>query len=98
MVERFEEEMNLAEDRVCLFVFTSEIPPTFDNSIVIAVDFKMPARISKPGDCSDEELETDCFSPTDVLGTIQMLPTRDEMPGSPSIFDGDGNAEARACI
>ena len=44
------ERMDSPEDSIGGFVFTSEIPPAFNHSFVVAVDFKMSASMSKPGD------------------------------------------------
>jgi hypothetical protein len=98
VIELFEEGVYSTEDEVGGLVFASEVPPSLDDSFVITVYLKTSARASKPGDCTDEKFETDGLGPTDVTGTVQVLPTGDESPGSPSVFDGDGNPEARACI
>lgn len=98
MVELLKEGMNSSKDEVCGLVLASEIPPSLDDSFVIAVDFKASARASKPGDCPDEELKPDGFCSTNVASSVQGLPARDKPPGSPSVADSDGNADARTCI
>ena len=97
-VKLLKERMDSPENSIGGFVFTSEIPPAFDHSFVVAVDFKMSASMTKPGDRSDEKLEADSFSPANVPLTVERVPSWDETPCSPSIPDGDGNADARTCI
>ena len=98
MVELIEEGKKSTEDEVCGSIFASKVPPAFNDSFVIAVSLKVSARASNPGDSPDEELETYGFSPSDVSRSVECLPAWDEMPCSPSVLDGDGNAEARTCI
>ena len=98
MVELLEEGMNPAENEVCGLVFASEVPPSLNDPFVISVYFKASARASKPGDCPNEELETNGLCPSNVSSSIKGLPAGDETPGSPFTTDGDGNADARACI
>jgi hypothetical protein len=98
VVVLFEEGVNAFENIVSSSVLASEIPPTFDNSLVIAVGLMVSSSVTKPRDRSNEELEADDFSPSDVSSSIQRLPTGDKAPSSPSPLDGDGNADARTCI
>jgi hypothetical protein len=98
VIKLLEEGMDSTEDLVSRSVFAPKIPPAFDDSFVIAVYLKVSARAFKPADRPDEEFKADGFSPADVSESVERLPTRNEAPGSPSTLDGDGNAEARACI
>jgi hypothetical protein len=98
VVELIEEGKDPLKDVVCGSIFTPKIPPAFDNSFVVAVYLKVSARTSNPWDCPDEEFKANGLGPSDVSMSVQSLPTWDEAPGSPSVLDGDGNPEARACI
>jgi hypothetical protein len=98
MIESLEEAVDATKNLVCGSIFASKVPPSFDDSLVIAVDLKVSANKSRPRDRFDEKLETDSFRPSDVSCSVQSLPSRDESPGSPSVLDGDGNPETRACI
>jgi hypothetical protein len=98
VVELLKKGMDPSENEVRGLVLTSEVPPTLDDALVIAVDLKASDSASNPGDRLDEEFKTDGLGPTDVSSPVQSLPSGDETPGSPSVSDGDGNAEARACI
>ena len=44
-VELFKEKVDSPENSIGGLVFTSEIPPGFHNSFVVAVDFKIPASM-----------------------------------------------------
>ena len=94
MVELLEEGMDTAEDEVGGLVLAPEIPPTLDDSFVVAENFKASASASNPGDRLDEELKTECLCPADVSEPIKRLPTGDETPGSPFLTDNDGNPDA----
>ena len=50
MVELLKEGMNPSEDMVRRLVFASEVPPSFDNSLVVPEDLKVTANARKPGD------------------------------------------------
>ena len=67
----FKEGVDSAEYSICGWIFASEVPPAFDDPLVITVDLKVPANISKPNDRPDEKLEAESFCPTNVSLSIQ---------------------------
>ena len=94
VIELLKEGKDLVKYLVCGSIPAPEIPPTFNNSLVVTVDPKVSARASNPGDHPNEEFKANGFCPSNVSGTISLFPTQDEAPSSPSVLDGDGNAEA----
>ena len=38
--------VNVAEDKVCLFVSALTLPPSFNHSLVVSVDFEVSATVA----------------------------------------------------
>ena len=88
-----------SENLVDLTVVAPIVLPTFDHSVVVAMDEEVGVMLTLWDKDCDEAFKTDGLSPGDVsFSTVCDLPTGDEAPCSPSVTNGDGNADPRACI
>jgi hypothetical protein len=57
--------MNLPEDKFCLPVMTSALPPSFNNALIVTEEPEELARLTSFEDRMDEELklhDNDCNS------------------------------------
>jgi hypothetical protein len=84
--------MDAFKDVVCGFVSALTIPPAFDNSFVVSIDFDVAVmhfayNLAKG---LDDELESKCFHPADVPPVC--FPAGDEVPCPPFVGDGDSDA------
>src|SRR6266540_3425707 len=86
------------KDFICGFVSAAAFPPPFDNSCVVAeyLDMLLMWFAYKAANRSDEELESDCFSPADF--TTICFPAWKKTPCSPPVTNDDADADARAGI
>ena len=68
------------------------IPPTFNDAFVISVCDEIASFFTISDEASNEAFKCDRFSPSDISLAIEGLPARYETPCSPSVADGDANA------
>jgi hypothetical protein len=73
-------------------------PPAINDVLVVAEENKILRRICSPGDGVDEKLEANGFSPSNVPGTVDSLPTWNESPCPPLSANDNADADARAGI
>jgi hypothetical protein len=85
-----EEVVDSPKDDVCLSVPTPSFPPAFNNAPVVTEEPEVLARFTNCEDSTDEEIEADCFSPSDV--SPFSVPPWDEPPSSPAVCDDDRNS------
>ena len=90
--------MELFEDLIDGAIAALTIPPSLNHSFVVSVYGKVPANCASVMEVADKTLKASSFGATNVLLTIEGLPSRDEPPSSPSALDDDGDTDARACI
>jgi hypothetical protein len=69
------------------------VPPTFDDTFVISVCDEIVSFFTIFDEASNEAFKCDRFSPSDISLAVKGLPARYETPCSPSVSDGDGNAD-----
>jgi hypothetical protein len=81
------------ENSVDSLVLAAPISPTFDDTFVISVCDEIVSFFTIFDEASNEAFKCDGFSPSDILLAIKGLPARYETPCSPSVLDGDGNAD-----
>lgn len=88
-----------SEDLINLPVPAPIVPPSLNDSIVIAVDEKVGVAVTLWDEDPNEAFEANGLSPSDVSCSIACcLPSRDEAPCSPPVANGDGDANARARV
>ena len=98
VIKLLKEGVDMPDDTIGRLTSTPGIPPSFNNSLIITEHFKASTRACKLGNGPDEELKANGFSPANVTRAFEGLPSKDEVPGSPSTLDSDGNAKASTCI
>ena len=77
---------------------TSPIPPTFNDSFVVAVYCVILSACLIVQEVSNEAFECNGLRPADVSLPIECPPAWYKAPGSPPVADGDGNSKFRAHI
>jgi hypothetical protein len=92
----FKEGVNASEDSIGLRVPTSSFLPTFDDTSIVSINLEVVRFWCHLDDGAAEELEADCFCPTNIPAV--NFPTWNEAPGTPSASDNNSNADAGAGI
>jgi hypothetical protein len=91
---QFEECMDPFEHIIGRGVAAPVVPPGIDNPLVVTIEDEILFSTWSPGDCVHEEFKADGFSPSNVPGTVEGLPTGDEAPGTPAVSKHNANADA----
>ena len=97
-VDNANERVDPLEDLVDGTVATSAIPPTFNHSLVVTVDGKVPSSMVRVVELVYQTSKANSFSPSNVSLSVQGLPSWDEPPGPSLTQDNDSDSEARAHI
>ena len=90
--------VNLLEDFVDGTVVTLTILPTLNHSLVVSMDDEVPYSMARVVEVAYQTLEANSFCPSDILLSMESLPSWNKPPGPPPTQDNDGNSEGRACI
>jgi hypothetical protein len=93
-----QEGIDMLEDIVDVLVLTPTIPPTFNNSFVVAMNGEVSVTLISATEEADKTFEANSFCPSDVSFSAEHLPTRYEPPSSPVAPDDDGDAHSGAGI
>jgi hypothetical protein len=62
------------KNSIDLLILVFSLPPSFDNARVVSMDEDMAANIRERGKSVYEELESDCFHPSNIPLAIARLP------------------------
>jgi hypothetical protein len=81
------------ENSVDSSVPAAPVPPTFDDTFVISICDEIAGFLTVLDEASNEAFKCDSFSPSDISLAIEGLPAGYEAPCSPSVADGDGDAD-----
>jgi hypothetical protein len=93
-----QEGIDMLEDIADMLVPTPTIPPTFNNSFVVAVNGEVSVTLISATEEADKTFEANSFCPSDVSFSAEHLPTRYEPPSSPVAPDDDGDGHSGAGI
>ena len=78
---------DVLKDVVCATVPTPTFGPALDDTLVFSIYFNAPMTKADEEESPDEELEADCFQPSNVA--IISFPRWQRPPCPPSSFDED---------
>jgi len=82
------------EDLVDGSVSAPPVPPSLNHTFVVALQ-PVVIRVANVGDnCVSEQLESNSFSPTNVMGAVDGGPSWNKLPCPPVIANGNGDANS----
>jgi len=93
-----DEVVNASEGFIGRRVSVAAIIPSFDDAHVVSEGDECRVGKFNSGNGVNEELETNCFGPTDVSLSSEGLPVWMEAPCSPSVTDDNADAKRGAGI
>ena len=90
--------MQSLEDFIDWSTAAPPIPPTFNNSSVVAMHHEVLFLTVSICEVPDQAFKGNGLCPSDISLSIKCLPAWDEAPCPPLVSNGDHDSEFRACI
>ena len=70
------------------------IPPSLNDTFVVAIELVMGLVLPEPGESPNKQLEAHCPGPANVSFTIDSLPAWNEMPSTPAPSNDNANSNS----